>query len=146
VKLIAIVAATLVLAGCSAAGAPGSTPPPAASSAQAVKFRIQETHCGPFTAAQQKALGTLATSGFVATVTNTGTQAGEIQISVNFVDGSRVDANNVSPFSPPLAPGQSVVVRVDNVTGAGQDGDPADTCDPVGSYERPVPGQTGQPA
>ena len=55
-----------------------------------------------------------------------------VQISVNFIDGIPVQDNNTSGFGPALAPGQSATVSVDNLYGAGLDGNPADHCTPVG--------------
>ena len=152
-------AVLVLLAACSTATprppqTPSSPVPgrtgPAAHPAAAGPFRVKVTHCGRYTPAEQAALGTNATSGMIATVTNVSAPANAtVQVEAEFIDGPALQADNTSGFTPPLARGQSATIAVDNVYGSGLDGNPADTCKavsyavmagstPVGSWPLPA--------
>lgn len=129
------------LAACSSSSAPASAPPSrsavpsATAAAKPGPFTVRMDHCGRLNAHQQSLLGVPEKSGAVLTVTSHTASPERPQVTVDFMDGSQVQAENITgPDAPYLAAGQSAKVAVANVDDGGSPGSPSDTCRAV-SYQ-----------
>lgn len=135
--LVLPVLATLAACGSSggtaAPSAPSATVPAAA--ARPGPFTVRVDHCGKLNAHQQSLIGVPEKSGAVLTVTSHAASPERAQVTVDFMRGSQVQAENVTgPDAPYLAAGQSVKVAVANVDDGGDPGSPSDACKAV-SYQ-----------
>ena len=147
-------AIAVVAAACSSSG-PNNTPSTTQAQSQSGSalgvstpsangpFTVHLDYCGKFSAAQQQAYDTQATSGVLYTVTNTSQGVtGTPVIEANLTNGSQVVGSAKTTFAArPIAPGQNEKIAAEPMDGEA----PFTGCQTLNYYVNDTSGTTEGP-